>query len=320
MARMYIDVLIRRGEWSDAHEQAQRIGASPNNEALGHYLQARVYQAQQRFEDAVKEYRATIEAQPRALEALSGLVASYQALNQGSQALDYLNDYIKRVPDSFHAQTLIGQVQARQKNWDLAKAAFEQAISLNNSWVPAYRDLATVYLQAGDTDGAIKVCERGLQAVPDNSELKLMQATAYERLDRYDDAIAVYDSVLKKDNSVTIAANNLAALIADHDREPAQLQHALEVARRFEASDNPLFLDTVGWVYYRLGNFEQAVALLERAASGASQVAQVRYHLGMAYYATSQRDLAKRELQAAVDGKDQDFVGRDEAQATLAQL
>jgi tetratricopeptide (TPR) repeat protein len=320
ITRMLIDVLIRRGEWSAAHAQAQRIGDLPDNEALGHYLQARVYQAQQQFDAAIKEYRAAIDAQPRALEALSGLVGSYLSLNQGTQALDYLNDYVKRVPDSFHAQTLIGQVQARLKQWDPAKAAFEQAISINNSWVPAYRDLVTVYLATDDTDGAIKVIERGLQAVPDNSDLKLMQATVYERLERYKDAIAVYDSILQKDNSVTVAANNLAALIADHDREPDRLQHALEVAHRFETSDNPLFLDTVGWVYYRLGNFQQAVGLLERAAQGASQVAQVRYHLGMAYYATEQRDLAKRELQAAVDGKDKDFVGREEAQATLAQL
>ena len=148
----------------------------------------------------------------------------------------------------------------------------------------------------------------------------MLQATIYERLDRYSDAISLYEAVLAKDNSQTIAANNFAALVADHERDPARLQKALEVAHRFETSDNPLFLDTVGWVYYRLGNFQQALGFLERAAHDARQVSQIRYHLGMAYFSTDQHDLAKRELQAAVDGKDQDFVGRDEARATLAQL
>jgi predicted Zn-dependent protease len=89
----------------------------------------------------VKEYRASLDLQPRALETLSGLVTSYLALDQSAQALQYLDDYVKRYPDSFHAQTLIGQVQGRLKHWELAKAALEQAIALNTSWVPAYRDL-----------------------------------------------------------------------------------------------------------------------------------------------------------------------------------
>ena len=148
----------------------------------------------------------------------------------------------------------------------------------------------------------------------------MLIASVYERTDRYADAIALYDAILEQDASMTIAANNLAALIADHQPEPARLQRALEVTKTFESSDNPLLLDTVGWVHYRLGNYEQALAFLERAARGASQVSQIRYHLGMAYFSTDRRDLAKRELQAALSGKDQAFVGSDEARATLAEL
>ena len=319
-ARMLVDVLIQRENWEAAHAEAGRIAAQPASEALGRYLQGRVYQAERKFEQAITEYRASVEKEPRALEALSGVVGSYVALDRSQQALEYLEGYVKQYPDSFHAQTLIGQVQTRLKHWDEAKAAFEQAITLNSTWVSAYRELASVHRQLEDPDGALEVCDRGLKAMPDNVELKLLKASIYERANRYTDAIAIYEDVLAKDDSMVLAANNLAALIADHEREPERLQRALEVVRRFETSDNPLFLDTLGWVYYRLGNFDQAVAFLERAARGASQVSQIRYHLGMAYFSTDQHDLAKRELQAAVDGKDKTFVGVDEARSTLAQL
>jgi tetratricopeptide (TPR) repeat protein len=319
-ARMLVDVLIRRESWDAALTEARRIAAQPGSEALGTYLQGRVYQAQRNFEQAVEAYRVSLEKEPRALEALSGIVGSYVSLDRGPQALEYLAGYAKQYPDSVHAQTLIGQVQARLKHWDEAKAALEAAIKLNASWVPAYRELASIHLQLDDPEGAIEVCERGLQALPDNIDLKLLEASVFERTNRYGDAIALYEAVLKQDDTMSLAANNLAALIADHEREPARLQRALEVARRFETSDNPLFLDTLGWVHYRLGDFEQALAYLERAARGASQVSQIRYHLGMAYFSTDQRDLAKRELQAAVDGQDKNFVGVDEARSTLAEL
>jgi tetratricopeptide (TPR) repeat protein len=319
-ARMLLDVLIRGESWGEAHEMAQRLGSQPGSEALGHYLEGRVYQAQGNFERATTEYRASLQAEPNGLEALTGLVGSYVSMNRAADAGAYLEEFTKRNPESFQAYALLGQVQARLKNWDQSKAALEKALSINSAWAPAYRDLASVYAAQSDTEGAIKVCERGLQAMPDNTDLRLLEASLYERLKRYSDAIAMYEAVLKKDDSSNLAANNLAALIADHESDPARLQQALQAAQRFESTDNPLFLDTLGWVYYRLGNFEQALALLERAARGASDVAQVRYHLGMAYFNTDRHDLAKKELQAAVDGKDKDYVGADEARATLAQL
>jgi tetratricopeptide (TPR) repeat protein len=319
-SRMLVDVLVRRENWAAAHAEAARIAAQPGNEALGGFLQGRVYQAERRYEEAVKEYSASLQLQPRALEALSGMVGSYVALDRGKEAIAYLEDFFQRYPDSFHAQTLIGQVHARMEQWDEAKAALEKAISLNANWVPAYRDLAGIYVQLEDFAGALEVCERGLKVMPDNTDLRLLSASIYERTDRYEDAIKVYDELLEQDPTLVLAANNLAALIADHQPERERLQRALQATQVFESSDNPLFLDTIGWVHYRLGNYEEALAFLERAARGAGQVPQVRYHLGMAYFSTNRPDLAKRELQAALDGKDKSFVGSDEARATLAKL
>jgi tetratricopeptide (TPR) repeat protein len=130
----------------------------------------------------------------------------------------------------------------------------------------------------------------------------------------------LYETVLDEEPGVVLAANNFAALVADHDPQPERLRRALEAIRGFESSNNPLFLDTLGWVHYRMAQYDQALAYLERAARDASDIPQIRYHLGMAYFSTDQRDLAKRELQAALDGAEEAFVGQDEARATLAQL
>ena len=81
-----------------------------------------------------------------------------------------------------------------------------------------------------------------------------------------------------------------------------------------------MFLDTLGWVHYRLGNVSQAVELLERAVAGAGELPQLRYHLGMAYFAAEQHTEAKRELQAAVDDGEASYVGIEQARETLARL
>ncbi len=319
--RMLVDVLIRQEKWAEGLEQAKLLSdEAGDSRALGHYLQGRVYQAQRDFAKAVPEYEKALELQANSIEALSGLVGSLVALDRSKDALTYLEKYTTDYPSSFHAHTLIGQVSARQKRWELAKAGFEQAISLNPSWLPAYRDLAGVYIQLDDLEGAIAVCLRGLDAVPTN-DMRLLLAGVYERAERYADAIAVYEQVLEADDTSNIAANNLAALIADHESgDRARLEFALEVAQRFVGTQNPLFLDTLGWIHYKLGNLEQAVPMLEEAVQRAGQVPQLRYHLGMAYYETDRRDLAKRELQAAIDNSDTGFVGLEQAREPLARL
>ena len=42
---------------------------------------------------------------------------------------------------------------------------------------------------------------------------------------------------------------------------------ALELARRFERSDEPTEMDTLGWAYYRNGDYPAAIRLLERVVA-----------------------------------------------------
>ncbi len=318
--RLLVDVLVRQEKWGPAMEFAERITSIEGQAHLGHYLEGRIFQAQRDFPNAVDRYSKGLAERESSIEALSGLVGSLSAMERETEALTYLERYVAAQPKSFHAHTLIGQVNARLKRWVLAKAAFEQAISINPSWLPAYRDLTGVYLQGNDTDGAIQVCKRGLDAVPGNNQMQLLLAGVYERKQDFPQAMELYETVLSSDAASTVAANNLAALIADHAPETERLEYALRVARRFEGTSNPLFLDTLGWVHYRLGNVDTAVPLLEEAVQGAGQVPQLRYHLGMAYFETERKELARRELQAAIDNSGDGFFGLEEARSTLAKL
>ncbi len=79
-------------------------------------------------------------------------------------------------------------------------------------------------------------------------------------------------------------------------------------------------LDTVGWAHYRAGDHAKAIAYLERATAAAEQVPELRYHLGMAYLAADNPIGAKQELDKALQLAEADFVGIEEARATLAAL
>ena len=88
---------------------------------------------------------------------------------------------------------------------------------------------------------------------------------------------------------------------------------------KIESSNDPLLLDTVGWAYYRAGEFAQAVSMLERVVAKDDRVPVYHYHLGMAYLAMGNQVGARQQLEQAVAG-DAQYVGIDEARAALAKL
>lgn len=78
------------------------------------------------------------------------------------------------------------------------------------------------------------------------------------------------------------ASNDLAYLWSEQGR---RLKQSLSMVQRALASDpdNVAYLDSLGWVYYQLGRYEEAVRQLERAAADQHTDGTILDHLGDAY-------------------------------------
>jgi predicted Zn-dependent protease len=74
-------------------------------------------------------------------------------------------------------------------------------------------------------------------------------------------------------------------IIADYRQGTESLNQAFKIAQRFQNSENPVFLDTLGWLDYLLNKSDRAIDTLERAVNKAPNVSQGHYHLAMAYLA-----------------------------------
>jgi tetratricopeptide (TPR) repeat protein len=97
------------------------------------------------------------------------------------------------------------------------------------------------------------------------------------------------------------------------------MDKALELAEKFHTSENPAYVDTLGWVYYKQGNLDSAMPLLLGALEKVPELPVFNYHVGMAYYSKGDLTSARQHLEKSVEA-DQDFLGVDEAKRTLATL
>jgi tetratricopeptide (TPR) repeat protein len=316
-SRILIGLLLSQDKADEAIAEAQRVGQLEQQEAIGAFLLGGIYQSQDKHAMAVTQFKASLRGKPNAREPLRGLVSSLVKQDKADAAIQYLRQVQKDNPDNLYAQTLLGQVLAGSGDQEAAQTIFESTLQTNESWLPGYTALAGLQ---SDLGSQIDIYKRGLEAVPGNQELALLLGTAYERDGRVEDAIASYEGALKANSELPAVANNLAALLADYRTDKRSFERALELTGQFEDSENPAFLDTRGWIHFRLGDIDAALPLLESAVAAAGQVPVLRYHLGMAYLAADKESDAKRELEAALQDPDAQFVGRETAVEALAEL
>ena len=116
------------------------------------------------------------------------------------------------------------------------------------------------------------------------------------------------------------AANNLAWIHSEHGGEQAK-DKALGLAQMAKqvAPDDPFVSCTLGWILYKRGVYQRALALLREGAVRLPDHPELQYHLGMAAVRTGDKDLARKALAFAA-GSAAVFKGQDEARKTLAEL
>jgi tetratricopeptide (TPR) repeat protein len=145
-------------------------------------------------------------------------------------------------------------------------------------------------------------------------------ALSHEKKGSHDEAIGTYEIILEKNPDLDAAANNLAALLSDFRfDDPKMLERALELTARFQNSDNAFFLDTLGWIYYRMNEYDRSLSLIGKAAELQGDIPQIQYHLGMVLKALGKHDQARQALQKAVSSES-GYPGIEEARATLSKL
>jgi Flp pilus assembly protein TadD len=129
---------------------------------------------------------------------------------------------------------------------------------------------------------------------------------------RLDEAKRKYEDALGIDSRATVAANNLAWILAESGDD---LNRALELAKTATASspDAPEILDTLGWVYYKKDQPELAIPIFRRAIAKAANNPNYHYHLGLAQLKLGDKTNGRLELQRALT------LGASEATATEIQ-
>jgi tetratricopeptide (TPR) repeat protein len=305
--------------WAKALELADQLKQRFPSDAIGFYFAGLVNQAEQKLPESIEQFESALAVAPDAVQPLSQLVKSHLAMGKREVAEKRLSEVIEQNPKNFVAHNLLGELQLTDKRFDDARKSFETALQHNDKWAVLYRNLATARLALKDEDGAVKAMEEGIEKTGGSSLLVTGLATYLEKVGKLDQAIVQYEKALEKEPDSQLAANNLAMLLIEYKTDDASRQRARDLARKLAESTEAAYLDTVGWVEYKFGEYQKAAEYLDKAVQAAPDAALIRFHLGMAYVGLGNKVLAKDNLKQAVDAN-LEFKGLEQAKAELAKL
>ncbi len=317
---MLLNLQAAERDWGATAETIAKLRRAGAGEVAVDLAEGNLLLARQEWDKALAAFERAAAAAPAAPEPLFALVRLEYGLGRQAQAQARLEGLLARDPQHPYALGLLGELLLIKGDQAGAEAKFREAARIKPDWAMPWMNLATLKLTQQRLPEAIQLLTEGVRLNRGHGELRLLLASALEEAGQIDRAIEEYDAMLRMNPRALVAANNLAALLADHKGDPKSLERALALSREFETqAPHPFFLDTLGWVHLKLGHRDEAVRLIRLALSKVPDHPVLNYHLGVAYYRAGLAAEAKAYLRKAIaSGKA--FPGVAEAQTMLAQL
>jgi Flp pilus assembly protein TadD len=252
-----------------------------------------------------------------------------------------LSEFLR--PENINATLLSAALLERLEQYELATETYNRIPPDHPSFDAAEMGRAEALRKSDKTEAAIEVLQQLARSRPDNPSVHITLGDTLRGLERYDEASKAYDAaVALYDDPGRSQWLLFFARGITHEREerwelaepdfrkalelfPGQpqvlnylgysfvemgqnLDEALEMIEQAVAAEpnSGYIVDSLGWVQFRLGRFEEAVGNLERAAELMAVDPIVNDHLGDAYWAVGRRIEAEFQWKRALSFEPED--------------
>jgi tetratricopeptide (TPR) repeat protein len=227
------------------------------------------YRDQKQFGEATKTAQEAVKKLPDDKALKLALAQQLADAGKPDESIKMAKSTLKGGPDDRDTYIMLSQIDLRLKRWKDSEDAIEQAAKL-----------------------AVR---------PEEKEyIRFMQGSIYERQKKYDQAEQAFRDVLQQNPSNSMALNYLGYMLADRN---VHLEEALTLVKKALDFDpqNYNYIDSLGWVYFKLGKYEQAEENLRHAADKSPNDATIQDHLGELYAHTNRFKLAAAHWEHALD-------------------
>ncbi len=248
-------------------------------------------------------------------------------------ALNLFEKIRNQYPSDWRPYWLIGVTTSIMKLDSVAIENFKKVTELDKRNPDGWVYLASLYYEKQDFQKAIKILEEAKNYAPDEFRIYLLLGVSYQRIQKLESAAMVLEKAIGLDGKNVDALSALALVYDDLKRyeesdslyEKAlrlypknhlllnnyayslsvrniQINRALKMAQEAikQQPKNPAYLDTIGWIYFQMGDYNQALKYISEAIEAGEVSAVVLEHLGDVYFKLGNKEKAIEYWQAAL--------------------
>ena len=251
--------------------------------------------------------------------------------------LPYLRFALFLRPELHEARLLLGEQYEQFEFFDSALESYNAIPETSPYYINAQARIAEIYKETEKNDEALETLLRLNEEIPDSRVATLALAAFYRIHERYDEAIATYSSVIdalgspsrgdwavfygravayERSNRWPEAEEDLKIAMRLSGEHPfvlnylgyswveqgEQLNLALNMLKKAtqERPQNGFIVDSLGWAYYKLGDFDKASHYLERAVELEPDDPIINDHLGDSFWQSGRKLEARFQWRRAL--------------------
>lgn len=274
-----------------------------------------LYRTGEQYDQAVNAFRQIATTDPdQAAHADAQIVDTYRMAKNFTKAQQESDAAQKAFPNDRTLREVRAQLLSDEGKPDLAIAEMKKLLDGKHDR-EVYLAMADIYRHAKDYQNMSAALDSA-EKLSTNDTLKagvlFMRGDMYEREKKYDLAERSFRALLaidpKTDPTYASTLNYLGYMLADRDVRLDEAQRLIQEAVKLDPN-NYAFLDSLGWVYYRLNRLPEAEHELSRSVQLWPKDPTIHDHLGDVFFKQGKIQQAIAQWKSSL----QEMMGGDTA-------
>ena len=308
-------LLLGESKFDEALEHFQVLENIESDANDTRFKIALIQIGRQNFKDAITQLNLVLVADPSYPEARYYLASTYVASGRKKEAVEELLKI--EVNDKMYIQSrlLASFILRQEKNLTAAESAIAEAFKASPEDIGVVSYYSLILREGNKLKEAKKLLKAAAEKHGDNDRILFHFAVVLAELQEKAEAMKVLERVVDVNPKHTDALNFLAYELAEAGQELDRAEKLVKAALEIKPQDG-YYLDTLGWIYFKKGNYSDAVEVLSRAVilsgedpvilehyarallkAGDEEKALMQYKIG----ATRSFDLSSSENRKAVE-------------------
>ena len=304
LALAYADLLARTGNPDEARQVMQGMEQTPD--VIFARIMFEIVAADQTAAEALyEEFEQAVFSD--AEEKAYYQAQAAEALGRDQEAVE-LYGQVTAGERALAAAIRRAELMAQSGDMDGARSSLAQLrlqddkLVVEESWLAEARILR----EAGDREQAFQLLDEAVQQVPESIPILYTRALLAAELGRVDAAERDLRVIIARQPENAAALNALGYTLADQTERYDEAEALIRQAYILQPHE-PSIIDSMGWISYRQGRFDEAEEFLRRAW-GLDRNPEIAAHLGEVLWAADRKDEAVKVWREAQEIDSQNGV------------